>query len=188
MVPKCGNTICEFNEDVKKCVADCPAGGGLCKQSDTKCVDSCRTDRCATAVKGCSDEKACTVLLSCLDKCTNDGCRLGCVKVATAKAVTAYYALTYCLSTKCLQNSWNGKQCKTTVTSYPACIKACQNGVCTAEEIVCYGSSACAKMAKCVDSCALNDATCPPKCIKAGTKPAQDAYLALEGCVTAKCL
>ncbi len=189
IVAKCGNTVCEFNEDSTSCAGDCPTGGGLCAVNDATCVAQCRADRCAAPVKTCADEQACPILLTCLDKCTNDACRLGCVKTASAAAVTAYYALSYCLATKCHKNSWDGKQCKTSAVAYPACIGACQSGVCTGEEMACNGTAACASIATCVAKCPLNDNTCPVSCIKApGDTMAADTYDTLSVCVQAKCL
>jgi len=198
LVAKCGNTVCEFNEDTKSCSADCPAGGGLCKVGDATCTAKCRTDRCAATVKACDDDKivgkklTCPKLLTCLSLTKNAAKKLAsCVQKASPAAVTAHYALGYCLATKCEGNEWSGKPCKGGGLIYTNCIAACQSGVCAGEDLACSasgGEKGCAAIATCVDKCPNNDNTCPPKCIKKGTPEASSLYDKLTVCVTAKCL
>ncbi|MCO4763508.1 MAG: hypothetical protein KC502_18470 [Myxococcales bacterium] len=188
VVAKCSNTICEFSETTSNCPADCPAGGGLCKVDDAKCIASCQTSNCAAEDKACAADASCTGLAACVDKCSDNACRLGCIQKATPASVVAYYARGYCLSTKCMKNAWNGKQCKSSQPGYATCIGACQSGVCPEEETTCYGSPDCKKIADCVDKCSLSDSACPVVCIKAGTTKAASQYDKLAVCVQSKCL
>lgn len=188
VVPKCGNTVCEYNETTSTCGGDCPAGGGQCDVADGACMANCASSVCSVEAAACAKDSACLDADSCLAACKDAACRYGCISKLTGPSVVALKASNACLSSKCAKNGWSGKNCKGGDPAFVACVGACQSAACFSEEAACLGVTGCAAIAKCVDTCSNGSATCIKDCFAKGTGEDVQLFDDLTVCMNLKCL
>ena len=188
VVPKCGNTVCEYNESTTSCVGDCPAGGGQCDVADTTCMANCAASVCIAESAACTKDNDCVVADSCLAACKDAACRYGCIAKLSGPSVVALKVSNSCLASKCAKNGWSGKNCKGGDPLFVACVGACQSAACITEEAACLGVTGCAAIAKCVDACSNGSATCIKDCFSKGTGGDVQLFDELTVCMNIKCL
>lgn len=165
-------------------------GGGM---PAPNCVD-CQAEvasqggACYSVAIACSNDTACTALLTCIDGCTKSTCIDSC-RSSNAAGVTDYEAFSNCLCSP---------PCKSLCSS--ACIgignddagsacTSCQlkattsGGACFTQASSCNSSSACVTLLDCLDNCPAGDTPCQTTCNGAASDAGLSGVGAVDTCL-----